>query len=97
MGLGPTFAFGILGAVAKKQQNPMGALRILEATHAIEAKLVSPILNVAQPLSGALLIWNRGPNNGFFSWRKGWLIAGIAAYMIAMVIANGFNNPAMSR
>lgn len=96
IGLGPTFAFPILGALGKKA-TPEGGLALLEATLNLENKIVNPILLTVQPLTGALLIWNRGLNNDFFSGRRLWLIVGILAYVIATFIALRIVDPALHR
>jgi hypothetical protein len=96
IGLGPTFAFPILGAMGKKA-TPEGGLSLLEATLNLEKQIVNPILLTVQPLSGALMIWNRGLNNDFFSGRRLWLIGGIVAYVIATVIALRIMDPALHK
>lgn len=96
IGLGPTFAFGILGAMGKKA-TPEGGLALLEATLTLENKLVNPILLTAQPLTGALMIWNRGLNNDFFDVHKIWLMVGITAYVAATIIALGIMDPTIHK
>ena len=94
VGLGPTFAYAILGPMAG-QVGPQGGLAILEAIERIEWRLVNPILLTIQPATGALMIWNRGLNHNFFSGDRGWLIAGILAYLAALSIALGIQSPAV--
>jgi uncharacterized membrane protein len=96
IGLGPTFAFGILGAMGKKA-TPEGGLALLEATLALENKLVNPILLTVQPATGALMIWNRGFNNDFFSGHRAWLMVGIIAYVVATIIALGIMDPTIHK
>jgi hypothetical protein len=96
IGLGPTFAFPILGAMGKKA-TPEGGLTLLETSLALEDKLVNPILLTVQPLSGALLIWNRGLNNDFFSGHRLWLIIAIVAFIAATAIALGIVDPTLRK
>jgi uncharacterized membrane protein len=96
IGLGPTFAFGILAGLGKKA-TPEGGLAILESVLALEDKLVNPILLTTQPLTGALLIWNRGLNNDFFSVQRIWLMVGIGAYVLATAIALGIMDPSLRK
>lgn len=96
IGLGPTFAFPILGALGKKA-TPEGGLALLEATLNLENKVVNPVLLTVQPLTGALMIWNAGLNNDFFSTRRLWLIIGIVAYVIATFIALRILDPAIHK
>jgi len=96
VGLGPTFAFGILGGLGKKA-SPEGGLAILEGVLRLEDRLVNPILLTTQPATGVLMIFNRGLNHDFFSVHHIWLIAGIAAYLIATAIALGIMDPSIRR
>jgi hypothetical protein len=96
IGLGPTFAFPILGAMGKKA-TPEGGLAILETTLALEDKLVNPVLLTVQPATGALLIWQRGLNHNFFTGHSLWLIVGIVAYIFATIIALGIVDPAIRK
>ena len=65
------------------------------STLRIDWRLVNPILLTTQPATGALMIWNRGLNHNFFSGDRGWLIAGILVYLVAMIIALGIQSPAV--
>lgn len=96
VGLGPTFAYSILGPLAGKV-SPEGGLALLEGIDLVENKLVNPILLTTQPLTGALLIWNRGLDHDFFVRQRLWLIAGIFAYVIAVIIALGVQGPAIRK
>jgi uncharacterized membrane protein len=96
IGLGPTFAFGLLGGMAEKMPGP-GGLALMEGILKIENSIANPILLTVQPLTGALMIWNRGLNNHFFSVNRLWLIGGIAAYMIAVVIALLIMDPSIHK
>jgi predicted integral membrane protein DUF2269 len=94
VGLGPTFAFAIMGPLAGKV-SPEGGLGIMEAMDKIEWRIVNPILLTIQPATGALLIWNRGLNHNFFTGDRAWLIGGIGAYLAATIIALGIMDPAL--
>jgi uncharacterized membrane protein len=94
IGLGPTFAFGFLGALGKKA-SPEGGLALLEGVLRLEDRLVNPILLTTQPATGVLMIFNRGLNNDFFSLHRAWLIAGISAYLLATVIALAIMDPSI--
>jgi uncharacterized membrane protein len=96
VGLGPTFAFPILAAMGKKA-TPEGGLTLLESTLGLEKKLINPILMTVQPITGVLLIWNRGLNVNFFSGKNLWLIVGILAYVAATVIALRIFDPALEK
>lgn len=97
IGLGPTFTFSVLGPMAEKATSPQGGLAIMEAMHKIEWRLVEPILLTTQPLTGALMIWNRGLNNDFFSWSRGWLIAALLMYVTATFLALRVLSPTSTR
>jgi uncharacterized membrane protein len=93
IGIGPTFAFSIIGPAIGKQDSPQASLALMEIMEKIEKALVLPILIVVQLGSGILLIFNRGLNHGFFSSHKAWLLAGIGIYIVAMAISLGVNTP----
>ena len=97
IGLGPTFAFAIIGPAIGKQENPAAALALMKIMEKIERGLVLPVLIVIQLGSGILLIFNRGLNVGFFSSHKAWLLGGIGLYVVAMVISLGIDVPAMGK
>lgn len=97
IGLGPTFAFAIIGPAIGKQENPAASLALMKVMEKIERGLVIPILLIFQLGSGALLIFNRGLNHDFFSGRRAWLVAGIGIYLAAMVISMFIDVPAMGK
>jgi uncharacterized membrane protein len=97
MGLGPTFAFSIIGPAIGKQENPAASLALMKIMEKIERGLVIPILLVIQLGSGILLIFNRGLNHDFFSGHRAWLLIGIGLYVIAMVISLAVDVPAMGK
>jgi hypothetical protein len=97
MGLGPTFAFSIIGPAIGKQESPFGSMALMETMEKIEKGMVLPILLIFQLGSGILLIFNRGLNNGFFSGHRAWLVAGIGVYIVAMAISLGVNGPNLAK
>jgi uncharacterized membrane protein len=97
IGLGPTFGFAIIGPAVGKQEHPAASLPLLKVMHAIEQKMVLPLLGVVQLVTGIGLIFNRGLNHHFFSSERAWLIAGIGLYIAALGIASGVDVPAMGK
>jgi hypothetical protein len=97
MGLGPTFAFSIIGPAIGKQDNPAASLALMKVMEKIERGMVLPILLIFQLGSGIGLIFNRGLNHGFFDSNRRWLVAGIGLYVIAMAISLGIMTPGTSK
>jgi len=97
IGLGPTFAFAIIGPAIGKQESPAGSMALMQIMEKIEKGLVVPILIVVQLGTGILLIFNRGLNVGFFNSHRAWLVAGIGVYIVSMTIALGINTPALHK
>jgi hypothetical protein len=95
IGLGPTFAFSIIGPAIGKQEHPAGSMALMEIMEKMERGLIFPILLTTQLASGILLIFNRGLNHNFFSSSRAWLVAGIGVYIVAMAISLGINTPAL--
>lgn len=94
IGFGPTYAFAVLGPLSGKLGGPR-ALGILEGMMAIEKRLVIPVAFVTQPLSGALLIFESGRDNNFFSFE--WLWIGILLYIVIFYLAVFQNSPALEK
>lgn len=94
VGFGPTYAFSILGPMAAKRRGPE-AVTIMEGMIAIEKKLVIPAAVLVQPLSGALLIFEAGWDDNFFSHT--WLWVAILIYFTAMYIALAVQTPALEK
>jgi len=97
IGLGPSFAFSIIGPAIGKQESPAASLALMKIMEKIERALVLPILIFVQLTTGVLLIFNRGLNHNFFSSHRAWLVAGIGIYVVAMVISLGVNVPATGK
>lgn len=93
-GFGPTFTFAILGPLAAKKQGPEG-LTIMESIVAIQKTLVIPAAVVVQPLSGALLIFEAGWDDDFFSHT--WLWIAILIYATTLYLALGVQKPALQK
>ena len=82
VGFGATFSFGILGPLAAKTGGPQG-LGMMKGIVAIEKRLVYPAI-VIQPVTGALLIFEEGLDDDFFShW---WLWLAILIFAAAVYI-----------
>jgi Predicted integral membrane protein (DUF2269) len=97
IGLGPTFAFSIIGPAIGKQDSPAGSIALMKIMEKIELGLVTPILLTTQLASGVLLIFNRHLDAGFWTSSRRWLVAGIGVYIVAMTIALGVNTPALKK
>ena len=94
IGFGPAFAFAPMGPLAKSLGGPQ-ALGILKAIYKVQGMLVLPIALVIQPLTGALLIFSRGLDEGFFS--REWLWIAILLYAILVSIATLAIRPAIAQ
>jgi len=97
IGLGPTFAFSIIGPAIGKQDSPAASIALMKIMEKIEMGLSTPILLTTQLASGILLIFNRHLDAGFWSSSRRWLVAGIGIYIVAMTIALGVNTPALKK
>jgi len=93
-GIGPTFAFSVLGPNAGKA-GPNGGAALLRSLLDIEKKIVTPVALVTQPLSGALLIWNRGINTVF--WKEEWLWISIILFAAILYLSYLVDTPAIHR
>jgi uncharacterized membrane protein len=94
IGLGPTFAFGVMGPMASREGGP-AAMGLMQAMVAIEKRLVYPVFLVTQPLTGVLLIFDRGYNRAFFDHH--WLVGAIVIYVVALYVAMFQSSPALAR
>lgn len=93
VGIGPTFAFGILGKMAG-EVGP-GGVHLLDALVRIGKVLVRPVALVTQPLSGALLIFESGYDKVFFD--NEWLYTAIILYAAILVVAYLIDNPIVAK
>jgi uncharacterized membrane protein len=94
VGFGPTFAFAILGPLAKKTGGPP-AMGIMLGMKGVLDALIVPIALTVQPITGVLLIMEGGWISDFFSHI--WLVAGIVLYIAAITISLGINRPSLSK
>ena len=96
MGIGPSFGFAVLGAMADKGDDAT-KLTLFRAMTAIDSRLVTPVALVTQPVTGALLIFNRGINHGFFAVRHLWLIISIVFYIAILYVSYLVSRPRVRR
>jgi uncharacterized membrane protein len=94
IGLGPTFAFAILGPAAGKA-GPNGGVAIMETMEAIEKRLVYPVALLTQPVTGTLMIFELGYDSDFFG--REWLVTSIVIYAAILYIALFLNSPTLHR
>jgi uncharacterized membrane protein len=85
IGIGPAFAFGIIGSKAEKA-SPEGRIALIDAMHTIEKGMLSPTVRFLQWTTGVGLIFNRGLNHNFFSESQRWLTTSIVIYALLMVL-----------
>ena len=95
-GIGPSFAFAVMGPLAGKLGGPP-ALGVLEAMHAVESKIVLPTALVLQWLTGVGLIFNRGLNHDFFNGHHAWLLWAILLYISIVTISLTVNTPTLKK
>lgn len=93
VGIGPTFAFGVLGKMSG-EVGP-GGVHILEGMVKVGNVLVRPVALVTQPLSGALLIFESGYNKVF--WDQEWLYTAIVLYAALLFVAYVIDNPIVTK
>jgi len=96
MGIGPSFALGVLGPMAGKADDAT-KLTLMRAMIAIDSRLVTPVALVTQPLTGVLLIFQRKLNRGFFSVAHLWLIIAIVLYAIIIYMSYVVSRPRVRR
>ncbi|MGZ4104835.1 MAG: DUF2269 family protein [Actinomycetota bacterium] len=96
VGIGPAFTFGVIGAVNQKAGEG-ATLALLQVTRNIERFMLAPVVRFTQWGSGALMIFNRGLNNGFFAWRHAWLITAILLYITLFLMGEMINAPAVRK
>jgi uncharacterized membrane protein len=89
IGIGPTFAFGVLGKMSG-EIGP-GGVHLLEGMLKVSKVLVTPVALVTQPLSGALLIFESGYDRVF--WSQEWLIIAIVLYAGILFVSYVIDNP----
>jgi uncharacterized membrane protein len=77
IGFGPTFAFAFFGPMGGRE--PQHLNFVLRLQDRIASRLVLP-LAIFQGVTGLLLIWQLG----FGMLQRGWLLLGIALYLVAL-------------
>jgi uncharacterized membrane protein len=85
VGIGPAFAFGIIGGRAEKA-SPEGRIALIDTLHSIETAMLSPTVRFLQWTTGVGLIFNRGLNHNFFSSGRAWLTVSIVIYAVLLVL-----------
>lgn len=96
VGIGPSFALGVVGPMAAKADDTT-RITLLQVMQAIDSRLVTPVALVTQPVTGALLIFNRGFNHDFFSGRNVWLIVAIVLYAAILYASYIVSRPRVRR
>ncbi|MCA1727157.1 MAG: DUF2269 domain-containing protein [Actinobacteria bacterium] len=84
IGFGPTFVFGIVGAMVQKE--PQHALFAVHLNEAIEKRLVMPAFTLL-PIFGVALILSKGYD--FFGTR--WLLSAASIYLVMYVFGMTIN------
>jgi uncharacterized membrane protein len=92
IGIGPAFAFGIIGSKAEKA-SPEARLALIDTMHSIEKGMLSPTVRFVQWTTGVGLIFNRGLNHNFFSSSQRWLTTSIVIYAILMILGEAVYAP----
>jgi uncharacterized membrane protein len=93
IGIGPTYAFGVIGSMMPTA-GP-GAITLMEAMKKIDKVLVNPVTIFLQPVTGILLIAKLGLDKTFFE--NEWLWISILAYIIILGLAHGRMNPGLRK
>jgi len=96
VGIGPAFALGMVASVSAKASEG-ATLALLQVSHRIERFLLVPVVRYTQWTTGVLLIFNRGLNVGFFSWRRAWLIVSIILYIVMFTLGEAVNGPVIKK
>ncbi len=90
LAFGPTFTFPILGPMAGREpQHVNFALRFQKK---VATTLVIP-LALFQGVTGLLLVWKIS----FDLLTRGWLLVGIALYLVALVVSIGIGLPTIRK
>src|SRR5688572_3028982 len=90
LAFGPTYTFPILGPMAGRE--PQHGNFALRFQHRVAMRLILP-LALFQGVTGLLLVWRVGYN----IFATGWLLAGIALYLVVMGMNIGIALPTAKR
>ena len=90
-GFGPTFAYAFMTPL---KDDPGSVVTTVETIQRIQRRLVLPVI-VIQPITGALLIFASGRDDGF--WQHEWLWIAIAIYAVLFVLALAIDAPSRRR
>lgn len=92
VGLGPTFAFPLIGSMGgRERQHGNFSTRV---SHAVSGKIVEPAL-LTMPLTGIGLIW--AAKIDIFAASSRWLVLGIIVYLVAISFSIFVQTPAVKR
>jgi len=90
LAFGPTYTFPILGPMAGRE--PQHGNFALRFQHLVAMRLILP-LALFQGVTGLLLVWKVGYN----IFATGWLLAGIALYLVLLGMNIGIGLPTAKR
>ena len=97
VGIGPAFAFGIIGAKIEKATTTEARVALIDTMHSIEKGMLSPTVRFVQWTTGVGLIFNRGLDHGFFTKSHLWLTVSIALYIVLTVLGEALYAPNTKR
>jgi uncharacterized membrane protein len=92
VGLGPTFAFPVIGAMGGRE--PMHGNFATRVSHRIGDRVVEPAL-LSMPVTGVGLIWSRSID--LFAPGSRWLVLAIVVYVVAVTFAIFVQRKAVGR
>jgi uncharacterized membrane protein len=87
---GPTFAFALYGAQARKE--PQHANFMARANHVVSDRLVFPLV-LSMPVTGVLILWASQRD----ITKSAWLVAAIVIYVFAVLYSYFVQRPATLR
>lgn len=93
VGIGPTYAFGVIGSMLPTA-GP-GSIALMESMAKIEKVLVNPVAIFLQPVTGVLLIVETSRDKNFF--KSEWLLISIVAYIVIMILSYGVMGPGLHK
>ncbi|HEY7599996.1 MAG TPA: DUF2269 family protein, partial [Candidatus Limnocylindrales bacterium] len=90
VGFGSSYAFLLLGPMSAAE--PAHGNFALRFQKAVSTRLIAP-LAVLQGITGLLIVWRVG----FETLQQGWLLLGIALYLVALAIGFGVLIPSVRK